>query len=150
MTTNNIEDLTVYLHEQLSKRILFLDGGMGTVIQNLKLTEADFRGNRFIDHPKDLKGNNDILVLTQPHHIKNIHLQYLEAGADFVETNTFSSTCISQGDYAAEKYAYELNKVAAQLAKEACVEITAKDSSKPRFVCGAIGPTNRTCSISPS
>ncbi|CAG8445390.1 5551_t:CDS:10 [Ambispora gerdemannii] len=148
--TTNIEDLTAYLHEQLSKRIFFLDGGMGTVIQDLRLTEADFRGDRFKDHPKDLKGNNDILVLTQPHHIKNIHLQYLEAGADFLETNTFSSTCISQGDYAAEKYAYELNKVAAQLAKEACVEITARDPSKPRFVCGAIGPTNRTCSISPS
>ncbi|GBB90838.1 hypothetical protein RclHR1_17940001 [Rhizophagus clarus] len=143
-------DLNTYLKEQLTKRIMFLDGGMGTIIQSLKLSEEDFRGERFKDHPHDLKGNNDILVLTQPEHIKNIHIAYLEAGADFVETNTFCSTFISQTDYACEKYAYELNKEAARLAKEACFEVTARDSSKPRFVCGALGPTNRTCSISPS
>ncbi|KAG9294279.1 hypothetical protein G9A89_021638 [Geosiphon pyriformis] len=148
--SNEISDVNAYLQKELSKRIFFLDGGMGTVIQDLRLSEEDFRGERFKDHPNDLKGNNDILVLTQPHHIKNIHLQYLEAGADFVETNTFSSTSISQGDYGTEKCAYDMNKVAAQLAKEACLEMTAKDPTRPRFVCGAIGPTNRTCSISPS
>ncbi|RIA89943.1 methionine synthase [Glomus cerebriforme] len=129
---------------------MFLDGGMGTIIQSLKLSEEDFRGERFKDHSHDLKGNNDILVLTQPEHIKNIHIAYLEAGADFVESNTFCSTFISQADYACEIYAYELNKEAARLAKEACIEVTARDPSKPRFVCGALGPTNRTCSISPS
>lgn len=168
-------DLNTYLKEQLTKRIMFLDGGMGTIIQSLKLSEEDFRGERFKDHSHDLKGNNDILVLTQPEHIKNIHIAYLEAGADFVESNTFCSTFISQADYACEKYAYELNKEAARLAKEACIEVrlqlkdkrchlfkfinlhilinnqvTARDPSKPRFVCGALGPTNRTCSISPS
>jgi hypothetical protein len=115
--------LNTYLKEQLTKRIMFLDGGMGTVIQSLKLSEEDFRGERFKDHPQDLKGNNDILVLTQPEHIKNIHIAYLEAGADFVESNTFCSTSISQADYACEKYAYELNKEAARLAKEACIEV---------------------------
>ncbi|CAG8568101.1 1896_t:CDS:10, partial [Acaulospora morrowiae] len=142
--------MEIYLREQLSERIMFLDGAMGTVIQNLHLTEQDFRGERFKNHSKDLKGNNDILVLTQPEHIKQIHIQYLEAGSDFVETNTFSSTRISQADYSAEEYAYELNKEASRLAKEACIEITARNPTKPRFVCGALGPTNRTCSISPS
>jgi len=121
-------DLNTYLNEQLTKRIMFLDGGMGTVIQSLKLSEEDFRGERFKDHSHDLKGNNDILVLTQPKHIKNIHIAYLEAGADFAETNTFCSTFISQADYACEKYAYELNKEAARLAKEACIEVKIKDS----------------------
>ncbi|RHZ77386.1 hypothetical protein Glove_180g22 [Diversispora epigaea] len=148
--TYGIPDLNAYLKEQLTQRIMFLDGGMGTVIQDLRLTEQDFRGERFKDHPKDLKGNNDILVLSQPEHIKKIHILYLEAGSDFIETNTFSSTSISQGDYSAEKYAYELNKESARLAKEACIEVTKRDPSKPRFVLGAIGPTNRTCSISPS
>ncbi|CAJ0845513.1 9586_t:CDS:10 [Entrophospora sp. SA101] len=145
-----IPDLESYIRQQLSTRIMYLDGGMATVIQQLKLTEDDFRGQRFLNHPKDLKGNNDLLVLTQPQHIRNIHIKYLEAGADFVETNTFSSTSISQADYACENLAYELNKEAAKLAKEACLEVTARDPTKPRFVCGAIGPTNRTCSISPS
>ncbi|CAG8838374.1 43109_t:CDS:2, partial [Gigaspora margarita] len=148
--TYGIPDLQAYLTEQLSKRIMFLDGAMGTVIQQLHFTEQDFRGSRFKDHPKDLKGNNDILVLTQPDKIKQIHIDYLESGADFVETNTFSSTCISQADYACEKFAYELNRESARLAKEACMEVTARDPNKPRFVCGALGPTNRTCSISPS
>ncbi|CAG8432678.1 5660_t:CDS:10 [Diversispora eburnea] len=148
--TYGIPDLHEYLKEQLSQRIMFLDGAMGTVIQGLRFTEQDFRGERFKEHPKDLKGNNDILVLTQPEHIKKIHISYLEAGSDFIETNTFSSTSISQGDYSAEKYAYELNKESARLAKEACIEVTKRNPSKPRFVLGAIGPTNRTCSISPS
>ncbi|CAG8730905.1 13266_t:CDS:2, partial [Cetraspora pellucida] len=143
-------DLQAYLNEQLSQRIMFLDGAMGTVIQELRLTEQDFRGELFKNHPKDLKGNNDILVLTQPEKIKQIHIRYLEAGSDFVETNTFSSTCISQADYACEKVAYQLNRESARLAKEACMEVTARDPTKPRFVCGALGPTNRTCSISPS
>lgn len=121
--TYGIPNLAAYLREQLSRRIMFLDGGMGTVIQDLRLTEQDFRGERFKDHQNDLKGNNDILVLTQPQHIKNIHLAYLEAGSDFIETNTFSSTCISQADYSTEKYAYELNKESARLAKEACIEV---------------------------
>jgi 5-methyltetrahydrofolate--homocysteine methyltransferase len=120
---NGMADLNAYLKEQLTKRIMFLDGGMGTNIQSLKLSEDDFRGERFKDHSHDLKGNNDILVLTQPEHIKNIHIAYLDAGADFVETNTFCSTFISQADYACEKYAYELNKEAARLAKEACIEV---------------------------
>ncbi|RIB05894.1 5-methyltetrahydrofolate-homocysteine methyltransferase [Gigaspora rosea] len=148
--TYGIPDLQAYLTEQLSKRIMFLDGAMGTVIQQLHFTEQDFRGSRFKGHPKDLKGNNDILVLTQPDKLKQIHIDYLESGADFVETNTFSSTCISQADYACEKIAYELNRESARLAKEACMEVTARDPNKPRFVCGALGPTNRTCSISPS
>lgn len=122
-TTLNGVELNTYVKEQLTKRIMFLDGGMGTVIQSLKLSEEDFRGERFKDHSHDLKGNNDILVLTQPEHIKNIHIAYLEAGADFVESNTFCSTFISQADYACEKYAYELNKEAARLAKEACIEV---------------------------
>ncbi|CAG8564234.1 269_t:CDS:10, partial [Paraglomus occultum] len=150
MKPQNIEDLDSYLREELSKRIFFLDGGMGTMIQTLGLTESDFRGERFKNHPKDLKGNNDILVLTQPHHIRNIHLQYLQAGADFIETNTFSATSIAQGDYLCEDCVYDLNVAAARLAKEACNEMMSQDPSRPRFVCGGIGPTNRTASISPS
>jgi S-methylmethionine-dependent homocysteine/selenocysteine methylase len=120
---HKIDDLEAYLREELTKRIFFLDGAMGTMIQNLQLDESDFRGLMFKDHPKDLKGNNDILVLTQPHHIRDIHLQYLQAGADFIETNTFSGTSIAQGDYQCEKYVYDLNVAAAKLAKEACNEV---------------------------
>ncbi|RKP13318.1 Homocysteine S-methyltransferase, partial [Piptocephalis cylindrospora] len=139
-----------FLREEMPKRILFLDGAMGTQIQDLKLDEAAFRGELLKDHPKELKGNNDLLVLTQPKAIKGIHRAYLEAGADMVETNTFSSTTIAQADYALEHLAYQLNKEAARLALEACEEVTALDPSRPRWVCGAMGPTNRTCSISPS
>ncbi|RKP04891.1 Homocysteine S-methyltransferase, partial [Thamnocephalis sphaerospora] len=127
-----------------------LSGAMGTQIQTLRLSEEDFRGTRFADHPKDVKGNNDVLVLTKPEVIVAIHKAYLMAGADFVETNTFSSTSIAQADYAMEHLAYELNKVAAELARKACEEVTAEQPDKPRYVCGAIGPTNRTASISPS
>ncbi|RKP35099.1 homocysteine S-methyltransferase, partial [Dimargaris cristalligena] len=141
---------TAYLAEALPKRILFLDGAMGTQIQDLRLSEAQFRSDRFKDHPKDVKGNNDLLVLTQPEAIYQIHLNYLRAGADLIETNTFSSTSIAQADYAMEDLAYELNKVAAQLAKRACEDVTAETPDRPRYVCGALGPTNRTCSISPS
>jgi 5-methyltetrahydrofolate--homocysteine methyltransferase len=133
----------------LSKRILVLDGAMGTMVQRHKLTEADFRGERFRDHPKDLRGNNDVLVLTRPDVIAGIHRQYLEAGADIIETNTFSGTAIAQADYALEPLVYELNLEGAKLARAACDAYTAKDPSRPRFVAGSMGPTNRILSISP-
>lgn len=139
------------LSSQLSSRILFLDGAMGTMIQKYKFSEQDFRSTRFEKHPKDfLKGNNDLLSLTQPSAILAIHKEYLAAGSDIIETNTFSATTIAQADYLMQDLAYELNLVSAQLAKQACDEYTALDVSKPRYVAGAIGPTNRTCSISPS
>ncbi|KAI8988516.1 methionine synthase [Mycotypha africana] len=128
---------------------MFLDGAMGTMVQRLKLQESDFRGEEFKDWPKDLRGNNDLLTLTKPDAIYTIHRQYLEAGADMVETNTFSSTSIAQLDYGLENYAYRLNKEGAALAKRACEDVT-KETGIRRLVCGAIGPTNRTCSISPS
>ncbi|WP_186397052.1 methionine synthase [Stappia sp. TSB10GB4] len=130
-------------------RILILDGAMGTMIQALRLDEAGYRGERFKDWPQDVKGNNDLLSLTQGEAIRDIHIAYLEAGADIVETNTFSSTTIAQADYAMEELAYELNLVGAKLAREACDIVTARDPSRPRFVAGALGPTNRTLSISP-
>ncbi|MCT4656435.1 MAG: methionine synthase [Cohaesibacter sp.] len=130
-------------------RILILDGAMGTMIQRLELGEADFRGERFCDWSQDLKGNNDLLSLTQPDAIRDIHVQYLEAGADFVGTNTFSSTTIAQADYAMESLAYELNVESARLAKEAVIQIEEKQPGRKAFVLGALGPTNRTASISP-
>ena len=130
-------------------RILVLDGAMGTMIQALKLDEAGYRGDRFKDWSQDVKGNNDLLNLTQGPAIRDIHVAYLEAGADIVETNTFSSTTIAQADYAMEELAYELNLVGARLAREACDIVTARDPARPRFVAGALGPTNRTLSISP-
>ncbi|PWG62016.1 methionine synthase [Sediminicurvatus halobius] len=133
----------------LAERILVLDCGMGTMIQNQELEEADFRGERFADHPKDLQGNNDLLVLTRPEVIRQIHRENLAAGADVVETNTFSATTIAQADYGLEACAREINVAAAQLAREACDEFEAEDPSRPRLVAGAIGPTNRTASISP-
>ncbi|MDP4191492.1 MAG: methionine synthase [Bacteroidota bacterium] len=139
-----------YLSGILKKRILVLDGAMGTMIQRHKLQEADFRGERFKDHPSDLKGNSDILCLTQPEIIKNIHKAYYEAGSDIVETNSFSATKISQADYKTESLVYEINLQAARLAKEAAKEFTEKDPSKPRFVAGALGPTNKTASLSPN
>jgi len=137
------------LQELLRQRILVLDGAMGTMIQRHNLSEEDFRGERFKDHPHDLKGNNDLLSLTQPEIIKNIHRKYLEAGADIVETNTFNSTSISQADYKAESLVYDLNVSAAKLAKEAAEEITKQNPNKPRFVAGALGPLNKTLSLSP-
>ncbi|KAI9316377.1 methionine synthase [Dichotomocladium elegans] len=128
---------------------MFLDGAMGTMVQRLKLEEEHFRGKEFKNHPKDLRGNNDLLTITFPDAIYNIHKLYLEAGADMVETNTFSSTSIAQADYALESYAYRLNKEGAMLAKRACNDVY-KATGIPRFVCGSIGPTNRTASISPS
>lgn len=128
---------------------MVLDGAMGTMIQRHILTEADFRGHRFKDHAYPLKGNNDLLSITRPDIIKDIHRQYLAAGADILETNTFSSTSIAQADYHLESLAYELNFESAKIAKDVAVEFTTKDPSKPRFVAGAMGPTNRTLSLSP-
>jgi 5-methyltetrahydrofolate--homocysteine methyltransferase len=132
-----------------AKRILVIDGAMGTMIQDLHLTEADFRGERFADWPRELKGNNDLLVLTKPDALEEIHFKYLEAGADIIETNTFSSTSIAQADYGMEALAYELNLEGARIARRAADRMTALTPDRPRFVAGAIGPTNRSASISP-
>ncbi|HNN73964.1 MAG TPA: methionine synthase [Leptospiraceae bacterium] len=137
------------LREILAKRILVLDGAMGTMVQRYNLTDSDFRGERFKNHPKELKGNNDILVLTRPDVISAIHKEYLAAGCDIIETSTFSCTTIAQEDYGLSDLAYELNVAAAKLARDAADEYTAKDPSKPRFVAGAIGPLNRSLSLSP-
>lgn len=133
----------------LDKRLLILDGAMGTIIQKYKLQEKDYRGNRFTDHVIDLKGNNDILLLTQPEIIKEIHTAYLVAGADIIETCTFNATRLSQTDYQLESIAYELNVAGARLARTVCDEFTFKNPTKPRFVAGVLGPTSRTASISP-
>lgn len=137
------------IKEILKERILVLDGAMGTMIQRYKLEEEDFRKGWFEDHDSPLKGNNDLLVLTRPDIIKAIHAEYLEAGADIIETNTFSGTTIAQADYNLEKYAYDINFHGAKIAREVCDEFTAKNPNKPRFVAGSIGPTNVTLSISP-
>lgn len=137
------------LRSLLSQRIAIIDGAMGTMIQRHKLTEADFRGEMFKDHPKDLKGNNDLLVFTRPDVIKAIHKEYLEAGADIIETNTFSATSTAQADYELEHVVFELNRQAAILAKQAVSEFMAENPGRQCFVAGAIGPTNRTCSLSP-
>lgn len=133
----------------LKKRILILDGAMGTMIQRHKFTEEDYRGERFKDWKQPLQGNNDLLSLTQPEAIKEIHALYFEAGADIAETNTFSGTTIAMEDYAMEDLVYELNYESAKIAKEVADEYTAKNPDKPRFVAGSIGPTNRTASMSP-
>ncbi len=133
----------------LKKRILVLDGAMGTMIQQYKLSEEDYRGERFKDYPHDLKGNNDLLSITQPDIIKEIHASYFEAGADIAETNTFSSTTVAMADYRMEDIVYELNVAAARLAREVADEFTAREPEKPRFVAGSLGPTNKTASISP-
>ncbi len=140
-------DRTEQITTLLKERILILDGAMGTMIQRLKLEEADYRGERFADWPSDLKGNNDLLALTQPHLIRDIHEQYLAAGADIVETNSFNATTISMSDYGMEDLASELNVAAARVAREAADKFSSDD--KPRFVAGVLGPTSRTCSISP-
>lgn len=133
----------------LDHRVLVLDGAMGTMIQRHKLEEDDFRGERFKDHPGDLKGNNDLLVLTRPDVIREIHAAYLEAGADIVETNSFNGNSFSMADYQMEDLVYELNVAAARVAREATDEYTAKTPDKPRYVAGSLGPTNKTASISP-
>ncbi len=137
------------LEQALRERILILDGGMGTMIQKQKFTEADFRGQRFADWPHDIQGNNDLLILTQAETIKELHRQYLLAGADILETNTFNSTQVSQADYHMEALAYELNVEGARLARQVADEVTALEPHKPRFVAGVLGPTSRTASISP-
>ena len=137
------------LDELLNNRILVLDGAMGTMIQNHKLNEADFRGTRYADHVCDVKGNNDLLVLTQPKIIEDIHVQYLQAGADIIETNTFNSNAISMADYQMETLAHELNVAGAQVAKRAAARVEAEQPGRQCFVAGALGPTNRTASMSP-
>jgi len=136
------------LRAAAKERILVLDGAMGTMIQDLKLSEADFRGEIFKDHAHDQKGNNDILILSQPDAIRDIHLAYFLAGADICETNTFSSTSIAQADYGCESYVHALNRDGARLARQAGDMAQAKDGRR-RLVAGALGPTNRTASISP-
>lgn len=142
---SNIENLK----KILKQRILVLDGAMGTLIQRHKLTEEQFRGELLKDHPVEIKGNNDLLVLTQPEIIKEIHRQYFEAGSDIVETNTFNGTAISQADYQTEHLVYKINFEAAKIAKEVASEFNQNDPDKPRFVAGALGPTNKTLSLSP-
>lgn len=144
MTTERVK-----IESILKERILVLDGAMGTMIQRHKLEEADFRGTRFKDHSSPLKGNNDLLSITRPDIIKDIHRQYLLAGADIIETNTFSGTSIAQADYQLEEIVYDLNYQSAKIAKEVADEITRTNPAKPRFVAGAMGPTNRTASLSP-
>lgn len=137
------------LKKSLAERIMIIDGAMGTMIQRYQLVEADYRGERFADHPTDLKGNNDLLSLTRPDVIKEIHCAYLEVGADIIETNTFNSTTIAQGDYDLQSLVWELNVASAKLAREACDTFTAKNPNKPRYVAGVLGPTPKTASISP-
>src|SRR6476660_6322417 len=137
------------IRELLQKRILIIDGAMGTMIQRYKLSEADYRGERFKDWPSDIKGNNDLLSLTQPQIIKEIHKEYLKAGADILETNTFNAQRISLADYHMEELAYELNFEAAKIAKAAVKEFDA-DKNNPKYVAGALGPTNKTLSLSPN
>lgn len=138
----NIQDI-------LKERILIIDGAMGTMIQRHTLEEEDFRGEKFKHHAYPLKGNNDVLSITRPDIIKDIHRQYLEAGADIIETNTFSGTTIAQADYHLEEYVYELNFQSAKIAREVADEFTKREPHKPRFVAGAMGPTNKTASLSP-
>src|SRR5882672_2098525 len=136
------------LRKILAERVAILDGAMGTMIQSYKLDEQAFRGAQFVHHGHDLKGCNDVLCITKPDLVTDIHIQYLEAGADIIETNTFNSTSVSMTDYRLESVVYDLNFAGAQAAKRAAERVTAKDPLRRRFVAGAIGPTNRTCSIS--
>jgi 5-methyltetrahydrofolate--homocysteine methyltransferase len=142
-------DRVKQLQAALAERILVLDGAMGTMIQAAGLGEADYRGQRFAEHPDDLKGNNDLLTLTRPELIADIHRQFLAVGCDLIETNTFNANRISQADYALEECSEELNRTAAELARDVCAEFEAENAAKPRFAVGVLGPTNRTASISP-
>ncbi|HEY0092655.1 MAG TPA: homocysteine S-methyltransferase family protein [Flavobacterium sp.] len=137
------------IHQAIQERILILDGAMGTMLQRYNFSEEDFRGERFKDFKHSLKGNNDLLSITQPEAIKDVHRKYFEAGADIAETNTFSSTTIGMADYHLEDLVYELNFQSAKIAREVADEFTAQNPAKPRFVAGSIGPTNRTASMSP-
>lgn len=147
--TSSREDRRAQLVAAIESRILVLDGAMGTMIQSYNFDEADFRGERFKDWSQDLRGNNDLLCLTQPEILSEIHRAYLDAGADILETNTFSSTSIAQADYGLEDYARELNFESARSARQVCDIVTSENPDKPRFVAGTLGPTNRTASISP-
>lgn len=140
---------TSELYKALNERILILDGAMGTMLQRYNFTEEDYRGERFKDWEHSLKGNNDLLSLTQPKAIEEVHAKYLEADADIIETNTFSGTTIAMADYHMEELVYELNYESAKIARKVCDEFTSKNPNKPRFVAGSIGPTNRTASLSP-
>ncbi|MCE7053796.1 homocysteine S-methyltransferase family protein [Algoriphagus sp. AGSA1] len=144
-----MQNRTESLLQQLSQRILILDGAMGTMIQRYTLTEEDFRTPDLANHPKSLKGNNDLLSLSRPDIIKDIHAKYFQAGADIIETNTFSATTIAQADYDLSHLAYSINYESAKLARQVAATFTEKNPEKPRFVAGAIGPTNRTASLSP-
>ena len=137
------------IYDILKEKILVLDGAMGTMIQEYKFSESDYRGSRFKDHPCSVKGNNDLLSLTQPEAIKSIHEKYLEVGSDIIETNTFSSTSIGMADYSMESIVYDINFESAKIAKEAALKYSKITPEKPRFVAGSIGPTNRTASMSP-
>ena len=137
------------LQQAISERIMILDGAAGTMIQSYKLDEAGYRGDQFADWPCDVKGNNDLLNLTQPHIVEEMHRAYFEAGADIVETNTFSATTIAQADYQMEEHAHAISLQGAQIARRVADDVTAQTPGKPRYVAGAIGPTNRTASISP-
>ncbi|OPX33777.1 methionine synthase, partial [candidate division KSB1 bacterium 4484_188] len=137
------------IHKHLQKRILVMDGAMGTMIQRYRLSEADFRGEQFSNHPIDLKGNNDLLCLTKPKVIREIHQAYLDAGADIIETNTFNANGISQQDYQLEDLVYQMNLAAARIARQAADEFSTRTPEKPRFVAGSLGPTNQTASLSP-
>jgi 5-methyltetrahydrofolate--homocysteine methyltransferase len=137
------------IYDILKEKILVLDGAMGTMIQDYKFSESDYRGSRFKNHPCSVKGNNDLLSLTQPEAIKSIHEKYLEAGSDIIETNTFSSTSIGMADYSMESIVYDINFESAKIAKEAALKYSKITPEKPRFVAGSIGPTNRTASMSP-
>jgi 5-methyltetrahydrofolate--homocysteine methyltransferase len=148
-TDNNSTNRAKLLETLPAERILVLDGAMGTMIQGYNLTEEDFRGERFKDHPRDLQGNNDLLSLTKPGVIEEIHRDFLAAGADIISTNTFNATAVSQADYQTEAHVYEINKVSGQLARKAADDFSAKEPGKPRFVAGSLGPTNVTLSISP-
>ena len=139
----------VNIYNILKERILVLDGAMGTMIQQYKFSESDYRGSRFKDHQCNVQGNNDLLSITQPEAIRKIHEQYLEVGADIIETNTFSSTSIGMADYEMETLVYELNFESARIAKDAALKYSNLTPNKPRFVAGSIGPTNRTASMSP-
>ena len=146
---NILQGLMHAIEQEIQRRILVLDGAMGTMIQQYKLSEEDYRGERFKDWPSPLKGNNDLLVLTQPHIIQEIHKQYLEAGADILETNTFNGQRISMADYNMEELVWELNYEAARIAKQVCLDFMAENPGAQKFVAGSIGPTNRTASLSP-
>ena len=148
-TINQTATRTKQLQQAVKDRILVLDGAMGTMLQRYKLTEADYRGDRFTNWPKDLKGNHDLLNLTRPDVVSQIHKDYLLAGADIIETNTFNANAISQSDYGTEVAVYDINFAAAALARKATDDFTLQDPLRPRFVAGSIGPTNRTASLSP-